>query len=305
MDDPGDGLVIVLKKRMLTVLLFGLLVLSQSTLWEYARVQPRWRGDRFIITPWSLRGYETPQGLVILLSAAILAVLAILLVMGKIKANRVGTLTITGGLIVGAVAATFVGDARPTTVGGVGVVVLSMVGAALVAATAMRTVGSKVADRYRRWVRLGVWLVALPLMIYVVIGATVGGLQRPTWLVLAVGLALVGGVVVFRNPPQLGPYRMIIIGAAAIMLVAISMATAVRIQLTGMQFATWEAAADLREVQITWGVFMAWMGGALATMAAIGLWAGERDEVSAQNRARRQAEAARQSELELAGAATG
>lgn len=296
---------IVLKNRMLMVLLFGLFALSQSTLWEYARVQPRWRGDRFIISPWAIRGYETPQGRVILVSAVILAVLAILLVAGKIKANRVGTVTITGGLIAGAVAATFIGDARPTTVGGVGVVILSMVGAALVAAAAMRTVGAKVADRYRRWVRLGVWLVAFPLMIYFVIGETVGGLQRPTWLVLAVGLALVGGVVVFRNPPQLGPYRMIIVGAVAIMLVAISMATAVRIQLMGMQFATWEAAADLREVQITWGVFMAWMGGALTTIGAIGLWAGERDEVSAQNRARRQAEAARQSELELAGAATG
>lgn len=296
---------IVLKNRMLMVLLFGLFALSQSTLWEYARVQPRWRGDRFIITPWSVRGYETPQGRVILLSAAILAVLAVLLVMGKIKANRVGTLTITGGLIVAAVAATFVGDARPTTVGGIGVVVLSIVGAALVAATVMRTLGHKVTDRYRRWVRLGVWVVALPLMIYFVIGATVGGLQRPAWLVLAVGLALVGGVVVFRNPPQLGPYRMLIVGAVAIMLVATSMATAVRIQLTGMQFANWEAAADLREVQITWGIFMAWMGGALATIGAIGLWAGERDAVSAQNRARRQAEAARQSELELAGAATG
>jgi hypothetical protein len=297
--------VTVLKNRMLMVLLFGLFALSQSTLWEYARVQPRWRGDRFIITPWSIRGYETPQGRVILVSSVILAILAVLLVAGKIKANRAGTLTITGGLIVGAIAATFIGNARPTTVGGIGVVVLSMVGAALVAAAAMRTVGFKVADRYRRWVRLGVWLLALPLMIYFVIGETVGGLQRPTWLVLTVALALLGGVVVFRNPPQLGPYRMLIIGAAAIMLVAISMATAVRIQLTNLQFANWETAADLREVQITWGIFMAWMGGALATMGAIGLWAGERDEVSAQNRARRQAEAARQSELELTGAATG
>lgn len=295
----------VLKNRMLMVLLFGLLALSQSTLWEYARVQPRWRGDRFIISPWSLRGYETPQGRVILVSAAILAVLAILLVAGKIKADRVGTLTITGGLIVGVVAATFIGDARPTAVGGVGVFVLSMVAAALVAAAAMSTVGSKVADRYRRWVRLAVWLVSFLLLTYLVIGPAIGGIRRPTWLVLAVGLALIGGVVVFRNPPQLGPYRMIIVGAAAIMLVAASMATAVRIQLTGLQFATWNTAADLREVQITWGVFMAWMGGGLATIGAIGLWAGERDEVSAQNRARRQAEAARQSELELAGAATG
>lgn len=295
----------VLRNRMLMVMVLGLAAIAQSTLWEYTRVQPHWRGDRFIISPWSIRGYETPQGRVLLVSVAILAVVAILLVAGKIKADRAGTLTITGVLIAGAVAASFIGNARPTTVGGVGVVVLSMIGASLVAAGVMRTIGSKVAERYRRWVRLGAWLLSLPLMIYVVIGATVGGIQRPTWLVLAVGLALVGGVIWFRNPPQLGPYRMLIVGAAAILLVAISMATAVRVQLVGMQFALWETAADLREVQITWGVFLAWMGGAIATMGAIGLWAGERDEVAAQNRARRQAEAARQSELELAGAATG
>ena len=46
--------------------LLGAIIAAQSIFWELARVQPAYR---FIVEPWSVRGYNTTQGRIITLQA--------------------------------------------------------------------------------------------------------------------------------------------------------------------------------------------------------------------------------------------
>jgi hypothetical protein len=291
----------VLKNRVLMVYLLGLFIVAQSLLWEYARVQPGWRADRFIIWPWSVRGYETTQGLVLLGGALLLGAIAVLLSLGILKGTRLHGLLVAAAMIGYVVAASTLANARPTVLGGLGVLLLSVMAATALTNAMTALVGNRVRNRYRGLLRAVVWLGSLPVFIVFVIGPIFGGERRPTWLVVATVLALVASIMIVRPPAQIGSYRLLIVGTTALAAMALTSGASIRLTLQRLQFEQWEVAADRGEIQITSGVLLAWLGCLIAVMAATGLWAKHRDEIAARARARRQQEAARQSEEELAG----
>lgn len=266
-------------------------------------MQPGWRADRFIISPWSVRGYETTQGLVLLGGAVLLGAIAVLLSLGILKGTRLHGLLVAAAMIGYVVAASIMANARPTVMGGLGVLLLSVIAATALTNVMTALVGNRVGSRYRGLLRAVIWLGSLPVFVAFVIGPIFGGERRPTWLVVATVLALVAAIMIIRPPAQIGGSRLLIVGTTALAAMALTSATSIRLTLQRLQFEQWEVAADRGEIQVTSGVLLAWLGCLLAVMAATGLWAKRRDEIAARSRARRQQEAARQSEEELAGVA--
>ena len=75
------------KNKPLLLTIVGLAIMALSILWEYVRVRPDYR---FVIEPWSQRGYEIDQGLVIALGAILIAVIAVLLAVGLSRIRVAG-----------------------------------------------------------------------------------------------------------------------------------------------------------------------------------------------------------------------
>lgn len=291
----------LLKNRMLVLFLVGLAIIGQSVLWEYVRVQRGWRADRFIISPWSIRGYETAQGLILLAGAITLGVLGYLVVRGVIKATRAHAAIVAAVIVAFAAIAPLASGARPTVAGGFGVILMSALAASLVTVLAMQMLRTRLPSRLRGLTRLAIWVVSLLVAVYFVAGPLFGSEARPAWLVLGVFFGLIAALMVARPPEQIGSYRLLLVGASSLLVLAVTMSTAVRLTLQRLQFELWEVSADRIEIQVTWGIILAWIGGLLAFVGAVGLWAKSRDEITARGRARRQQAAARESEEELAG----
>ena len=55
------------RNRSLFLIVLGTGLMAASVLWEYVRMKPDYR---YIVEPWSIRGYETTQGWVIFAAAA-------------------------------------------------------------------------------------------------------------------------------------------------------------------------------------------------------------------------------------------
>ncbi|NQV05977.1 hypothetical protein HQ535_05465, partial [bacterium] len=60
----------------------GTILFATSVLWEFSRMNPQFR---YLVEPWSLRGFETDQGLVFVIVAVAVLTLAVLITTGVIK----------------------------------------------------------------------------------------------------------------------------------------------------------------------------------------------------------------------------
>lgn len=290
----------VLRNRMLVVMLVGLAVVGQSALWEYARVVPGWRGNRFVITPWSVRGYEVTQGLLVIAAAVVLAILAVLVTAGIVKATVPHTLALAAGVAGFAVVASILTEAREVTLGGPGVMGLAALGASVITGIYKRSPAQRLPGRIRRPLRALLWTVVLVVLVIAVVEPLYGGVARPTWVVLLTLYALLGAILTLREPIELGPQRIVLVAAASLLVTAVTMATSVRLTLQRLQFELHEIGAERGEIQVTSGMFLLGFGCFVALVGALGLWAKRRDTIAARERARRQEAAARESERELA-----
>jgi hypothetical protein len=80
---------------------------------------------------------------------------------------------------------------------------------------------------------------------------------------------------------------------------SMTMSASLRVTLDQAQLDATGLTAEIKNLQITSGVLWAWFGGLVAFVGAVGLWAQRRDEIIAVERARKQQEAARESESQL------
>ena len=62
------------RNRSLFLIVLGTGLMAASVLWEYVRMKPDYR---YLVEPWSIRGYETTQGWVIFAAAAAVLLLAV------------------------------------------------------------------------------------------------------------------------------------------------------------------------------------------------------------------------------------
>jgi len=143
----------------------------------------------------------------------------------------------------------------------------------------------------------------LVLMLFV-LDPLFGSDARPAWLIVLLAFMMLNTVAALRRPQGLAAYRMLINGVLVIWLVSITSSAALRTALITAQRRQSEVAADVANAGITSGIIIAWVAGLIAFAGVVGLWAKRREEVEASERARRQLEAARESEAQLTNTAT-
>lgn len=287
-----------LKNRPLTLLTIGMVVMGTSAAWEYARVRPDYP---FLVSPWSMRGYEFTQGWVIAVCSAVILTLALLLAFGVIKETTPHAIGVVVFVALFATGVGVVTGVDGVVVGGLGLILLAFLAATTVGIATANYLPKTMAKRYRNAIKVAVWIVGTGVILIGVLNPIFGGKQRPLWLVLLVVFSIVGTFTLIRPPRALAPWRSVINSIFAVWILATTMAASLRAELSELQLAQNGFRAEVGDIGITSGVLLAWGGGLLALVGAVGLWAKRRDEIAAKERARRQQEAARESEAQLAG----
>ncbi len=279
------------------VLVFlGTLLMATSVFWEYVRMRPDYLN---IVTPWSLRGYELTQGRVIAAIALTVLVLAILLTTKVVKETMLHSIVVAAVVTAAAVALTILADARPVVPSWPitwGLALLTaLAGLSAVTGRLPKTLDPS----WRRLVKLGSFLVLFlgtGLFLY---GPVLSGTETPAWVIVLTAFLLVDVLVLTRRPEALASYRLLMNVHVVGWLVAITSAASVRVALRGLQALEPNGAAELRDIQITSGMLIAWLGGLIAFAGVVALWANRRDHISATVRSEKQLEAARKSQEEL------
>lgn len=282
------------KNRPLLLTTLGLVIMAQSIFWEYVRVEPTYR---FLIQPWSLRGYELTQGIVIAVSALVVAAVAVLLSYGIIKETLIHLVVAVAVLVVFAVVVAVLADAKDVKMPFAIRVILSLIGAVVIKALLTRFVPESWGKR-RRFAQAGLWLVGFLVTLFAFVGPLLRD-EQPFWIFVAVAGVVIGALALFRPPQQLAGWRMVINGIVSIWVMSMTMAASLRVTLQQQQFDVNGLSAKVQDLQITSGVLWAWFGGLMAFAGAVGMWARRRDEIIAFERAHKQQEAARESERQL------
>jgi hypothetical protein len=271
-----------------------MLIMAASVLWEYVRVEPTYR---FVIEPWSLRGYELSQGLVIAAGAIGIAILTLLISRGVIKETLASSATAIGFVALGGVVLAILADAKEVKMPFPVHVALAAIGGVVTIALLERFIPEEWQKR-RRLARFGMWLVGFVVLLFGVVGPLLQN-EQPFWVFVALAGVMLGGLVLFRPPAQLAGLRMTINAIVAIWIMSMTMAASLRQALMEQQFEQNGISASILDLQITSGVLIAWFGGLLGFVGAVGLWAKRRDQIIAHERARKQQAAARESQEQL------
>jgi hypothetical protein len=276
----------------------GSLLIVISALWEYARMNPDYR---FIVEPWSLRGYETTQGRVVVA----IGIGLLLLSVATLRENASLTFAATAAGIAW-LAAIFIADlADPDPVDlelAVPVAIaLTAVGSWIVVASGFALAGDRIPTSRRSLIRAGAWIV-ITLIVYLVLVAPniVGSsstMEVPVLIAIAYGIALLGAVA--GRPQELSTVRVLLVSVVGGWIYITTMAGSVRSSLVTEQMAETGIAASYKDTQITSGIMIAFIGSLIVFAGAASIWAERRDRLTVLARAKRQHEAALESAAEL------
>lgn len=270
------------RNRSLFLILLGTGLMATSVFWEYVRVKPDYR---YIVQPWSIRGYETTQGWVILAGALAVLALAVLLSLRLLKGRLIG------GVLVAAVATAFATmvpvfanapDQKPgwTVVWG-----LAVLGGMAVVALAGRLLPKQLAGSWRKPVLFGVFAGMTALAGLVIYDQLFTGRTVPLWVIVLTLMVTLDIMMLARPPEELAPYRLLLIAVTLVWVVALVCAGSLRSTLLRLQLENVGIGAEYRDIQITSGILISWAGGLLAFMGAVALWARRRDELQEHSRA--------------------
>jgi hypothetical protein len=253
---------------------------------------------RYLIEPWSIRGFDTTQGIVMALIGAAILAGAVVLSIPRLSNSPTATLIVTGAMTGFAVLL-----ATLTSPPGVSLGWPAVWGLALLAGVAVQGLVAGYLPRdwaatYRRLATIGT-LVGTIVVAGILFTALFSGNDTPLWVIVLIGFALMGLLVLTRRPRELAVHRLLINGVVIGWIAALSMSGALRTTLQRLQETTGGVGADFREIQITSGVMITWLGGLLAFVGAVALWAQRREQIEAHHRAQSQLKAARESAEEL------
>lgn len=284
------------RNRSMILVGLGTGLMVASLLWEYVRMRPDYR---FIVEPWSIRGFETPQGWAVAAIAAAVLAIAVLVTTGVLKETLPTIVSVAvAATALGVVLAT-VTDPREPVVGTPGVWGLAVLAGMAASAIAAATLPEDFKGRARSWTSMGIFVAVLLITGFAVFDPVLGGQAVALWVIVLVGFGLLNVVVVARPPRELALYRLMINGVLIGWFIAMVMSGSLRSLLATRQLETIDITAEIRDIQITSGVMMTWFGGLLAFLGTVSLWARRRDQLEAVARARRQLEAARRSAEEM------
>lgn len=276
----------------------GPAIVMVSVVWEMARTNPAYG---FLVEPWSLRGYELDQGWTYFAIGASLLLLALAVAQKRSVEVGYSAAVVALGTVAGTVLAVVFGpEVVSITFSMFVVAVLSL----LLSIMLYRAFKSLVLPRLpaldRFAVRVAIGLGTL-VLIFVAINSTVGSttVELNPGLAAFAGLGLLGLFALATVPHGLAANRFLIytsvLGGAAIGLSGGS----VRTSLREAQVEAIGVAGQYKDVQVSYGWFIALAGIIILFVGAVALWATRRDIVIARSRARAQRAAAEKSAQEI------
>ncbi|MEN8041267.1 MAG: hypothetical protein ABFR95_07155 [Actinomycetota bacterium] len=286
-------------------LALGPAIMIASITWEYARTNSAYN---YLIKPWSMRGYETTHGWIIVVLGVLLLLGGLFTSMERSMQPRYSAAIV--GYIVLAVTvftAVFAKDTTTITLSTVSNIMLSLLLAAATSLALRSFFGETV-----KWLnRALVTFIPLFLVLFLLFGATIAGdpVDVPTWLLVFVVFAALGALSLTIRPIDMGANRMMIIASVVGWFVVTLSAGAIRQSLINLQLATDQGngvvgvAAQYKDTQAAGGWWLAGFGTFVMFIGAVSLWAKRRDIVAAIARAKKQRAAAEKSAKEIADAA--
>lgn len=283
----------------------GPAIIIASVVWEVARVN---QSFSFVITPWSIRGYDSDHG-------AVYAALGILLLLGGLAVSWEGamrnrtSIAIAAYFVVASTAFAFILADREITL--TVTTVMSVVVATILATVTSLALRSILGQRIRFFRRaMPSFLIVFALVVGVLSATVVGSeLELETWILVLFVALLSGGLSIAIQPIGLAANRALIVASVAAWAVIVMSAGAMRQHLIDTQMATVQTdgttglSAQYKDVQAAPGWWLAGLGATILFVGAVGLWARRRDIVATHARARRQRAAAEVSAREIQEAA--
>ena len=285
-------------------LVLGPAIMIASISWEYARLKPDYN---FLIEPWSLRGFEVPQGWAIAAMGALLLIGGLLVSWeGSLKPSiSVAVTTYLVAAATGLTAFFTVGTERAVT----DITVQTVSGiiiAAFLAASISLSLRSLLKDKSALFKR-ALPVFAILFIVFAIFISTIAGVQVSiqTWILVLIIFLVMAGLSISIRPVDVAANRMMIFTAVAAWGVIILSAGAIRQGLISAQTAFVQSngvsgvSAQYKDVQTAGGWWLAGLGITVAWVGAIGLWAKRRDVVAARARAMKQRTAADESAQEI------
>ncbi|MFQ5555633.1 MAG: hypothetical protein ACE5GC_09745 [Acidimicrobiia bacterium] len=297
----------------------GALVTIQSVLWEVARMKPDYG---FLVTPWSIRGYETVHGAIYAAIGVVMLGAVLLTMWSRSQEPRLG-IAIAGYMVVAATVVTAVFASEPKIDAATGLQVVDAQGevvkettridvpsgllvlvlAVFIAMLAYIGLRGYVVSNTPVLQRRGVLPAATAasfVIAFLVASALIGSEVRlMAWFAVFLVTALLAVMSSLFRPRELAANRMLIAASVVAGSAIGTSAGAIRGTLLRFQVTEIGTAAQYKDSQVTWGYFLASIGMALAFVGAVAIWAQRRDSILNMQRARRQREAAEQSAAEV------
>lgn len=292
------------RKIFSSIGIIGGLLTAGSVLWEYARMNPAYR---FLVDPWSMRGYEMVHGAIAVVIGLGLAALAAVTKSGRSTEPQPAITTVIGTLIFAMVVA-FVFDPGDTL--GFNAF-LALVFAFLLALIGMRLVQRRIlrdlpfGTKPKTSISFFSWLGGFVVLgaILIAVSGNIDSLSLP--VVVALVFALLAVLSIATPPVELAATRMLIYstllaGATIGLSGGAIRSTLIRFQASAES--SIQIAAQFKDTQVTWGYFLANIGIGLVFFGAVGQWGRRRDALQAAARIAAQRAAAEASAAEIAAA---
>jgi hypothetical protein len=260
-----------------------------SIAWELVRMSP---DTTYIVTPWSMRGYESVHGSVTFTLGGLVLIYGLITMLPiSIKPlwSRLFALVMAIGAVIVAV---LYGGGERTMGGGILGWALALFGGYIVGRAIKNSLPSSLESTTTTPIMLGSVVVSAFLLNLLVFGAS---RTAQPWLWVAIAAAIAFGLSITIRHPQLSANRMLMLmvsgGWVAIALSAAAARTGLLVTQTN--------PGDYKDVQVTSGYFIALFGMMIALIGAISMWAKRRDIIITEERAERQRAAAEASAAEI------
>lgn len=276
----------------------GSVLIAISVFWEYVRMNPDYR---FIVEPWSIRGFETTQGRVV----AAIGIGLLLLTIASFRENAsLGYAAITAAsawvaaILVAGLASPEPLDLELATLLAI---FFTAVGSWIVVASVFALVGDRLSTKRTTLVKISAWIAVIVLIYFAVVAPNI--VTSSATIEVAVLVAIGYGIVLFGavagRPRQLATVRVLLVSTVGGWIYITTMGGSLRSHLIGEQQIETGVAAAYKDTQITSGIIIAFLGALIVFVGAAGIWAERRDRLAVLARARRQHEAAMESAAEL------
>lgn len=260
-----------------------------SIAWELVRMAPN---TAYIVTPWSLRGYESVHGSVTFTIGGLTLIYG-LITMLPISIKPLWSRLFALLMAIGAVIVAVVYGGGERTMGGdILGWALAILSGYIVAKAIKTSLPSSLNSTTRNLIMLGTVVVTALLLNLLIFGAS---RSAQPWLWVAIAAALAFGLSITIRHPRLSANRMLMFMVSGGWVAIAVSAAAARTSLLVAQ----ANAGDYKDAQVTSGYFIALFGMLIALIGALSLWAKRRDIIIAEERAEHQRAAAEASAAEI------